>query len=57
MTLNSCALVPSGCKSKDRTKESSKRITIATYRIVTPVPDELRNDLPTPEQVARLLSD
>lgn len=51
------------CKSKDRTiveyalKESSKPIGIATYRIVTSVPDELRNDLPTPEQVARLLSD
>jgi hypothetical protein len=51
------------CKSKDRTiveyalKESSKPIGIATYKIVTSVPDELRNDLPAPEQIAKLLSD
>lgn len=51
------------CKSKDRTiveyalKESSKPISVATYRIVTSVPDELRNDLPTPDQITRLLSD
>lgn len=51
------------CKSKDRTiveyalKESSKPIGVATYRIVTSVPDELRNDLPAPEQIAKLLSD
>jgi len=49
------------CKSKDRTiveyalKESSKPIGVATYRIVSSVPDELRNDLPNPEQIARLL--
>jgi hypothetical protein len=51
------------CKSKERMiveyalKESSKPIGVATYKIVTSVPDELRNDLPTPEQIAKLLSD
>jgi predicted nuclease of restriction endonuclease-like (RecB) superfamily len=51
------------CKSKDRTiveyalKESSKPIGVATYRIVTSVPHELRNDLPAPEQIAKLLTD
>ena len=51
------------CKSKDRTiveyalKESSKPIGVATYRMVTSVPNELRNDLPTPEQISKLLGD
>lgn len=51
------------CKSKDRTiveyalKESSKPIGVATYRITSSVPEELRNELPAPEQIARLLSD
>lgn len=51
------------CKSKDKTiveyalKESSKPIGVATYRIVTSVPDELYNDLPAPEQIAKLLGD
>ncbi len=51
------------CKSKDRTiveyalKESSKPIGVATYRIVTSVPDELRNDLPAPDQIAKLIGD
>jgi hypothetical protein len=51
------------CKSKDRTiveyalKESSKPIGVATYRIFTSVPDELRNDLPTPDQIAKLFGD
>ena len=50
------------CKSKDRTiveyalKESSKPIGVATYRIVSSVPEELRNDLPAPEQIAKLLN-
>ncbi|MGI9074273.1 MAG: PDDEXK nuclease domain-containing protein [Bryobacteraceae bacterium] len=49
------------CKSKNRTiveyalKESSKPIGVATYRILSSVPDELRNDLPAPEQIVRLL--
>lgn len=49
------------CKSKDRTiveyalKESNKPIGVATYRIVSSVPDDLRGELPPPDQVARLL--
>ena len=51
------------CKSKSRTiveyalKESAKPIGVGTYRIVSSVPDELRNDLPAPEQIAKLLDD
>jgi predicted nuclease of restriction endonuclease-like (RecB) superfamily len=51
------------CKSKNRTiveyalKESSKPIGVATYKVLSSVPDALRNDLPSPEQIARLLSD
>jgi len=51
------------CKSKDRTiveyalKESVKPIGVATYRIVTSVPHERRDDLPAPDQLAKLLSD
>ena len=51
------------CKSKDRTtveyalRESSKPIGVGTYRIVTAVPYELRNDLPAPEQIVALLRD
>ena len=50
------------CKSKNRTiveyalKESSKPIGVATYRIVSSVPDELRNDLPAPDQIIKLFS-
>ncbi|MBD2344236.1 PDDEXK nuclease domain-containing protein [Anabaena subtropica] len=49
------------CKSKQRTiveyalKESNKPIGVATYQIVSKVPKELKNQLPDPEQVARLL--
>lgn len=49
------------CKSKKRTiveyalRESSKPIGVATYRIVTSLPDDLRSQLPSPEQVAKLL--
>lgn len=51
------------CKSKNRTiveyalKESSKPIGVATYKIVSSVPDELRNDLPSPEAFAKLLNE
>ena len=51
------------CKSKNKTiveyalKESSKPIGVGTYKVVSSVPDEFRNDLPAPEQIARLLSD
>ncbi|MEH2061342.1 MAG: PDDEXK nuclease domain-containing protein [Nostoc sp.] len=49
------------CKSKQRTiveyalKESNKPIGVATYQIVSKLPQELKNQLPDPEQVARLL--
>ena len=49
------------CKSKDKTiveyalKESNKPIGVATYRVVTTVPEELRGQLPSPDQVAKLL--
>ena len=49
------------CKSKQRTiveyalKESNKPIGVATYRIVSTLPQELKDQLPGPEQVARLL--
>jgi predicted nuclease of restriction endonuclease-like (RecB) superfamily len=49
------------CKSKEKMvveyalKESQKPIGVATYRFVTDVPDGLRSDLPTPEQISRLL--
>lgn len=49
------------CKSKDKTiveyalKESNKPIGVATYQVVSTVPQELKNQLPAPEQVAKLL--
>ena len=49
------------CKSKQRTiveyalKESNKPIGVATYQIVSKLPQELKNQLPDPEQVAKLL--
>ena len=51
------------CKSKQRTiveyalKESNKPIGVATYRMVSNLPQELKDQLPGPEQVARLLED
>lgn len=36
-------------------KESNKPIGVATYRIVSTLPEELKGLLPSPEQVARLL--
>lgn len=51
------------CKSKNRTiveyalKESSKPIGVATYKIVSSVPDELRDDLPSPDAIVRLLGE
>jgi hypothetical protein len=51
------------CKSKDRTiveyalKESSKPIGVASYRILSAVPSELRNDLPDPDKIIALLRD
>lgn len=49
------------CKSKQRTiveyalKDSNKPIGVATYQIVSQLPQELKNQLPEPEQVAKLL--
>jgi predicted nuclease of restriction endonuclease-like (RecB) superfamily len=49
------------CKSKDKTiveyalKESKKPIGIGRYRIVTTLPKDLRDELPAPEQIAKLL--
>ena len=49
------------CKSKNRTvveytlRESTKAIGVATYRIVSSLPADLHNQLPSPEQVAKLL--
>ncbi len=51
------------CKSKDKTiveyalRESNKPIGVASYRVVTALPEELKGQLPEPEQVARLLKD
>ncbi|NEO00423.1 MAG: DUF1016 domain-containing protein, partial [Moorea sp. SIO3I7] len=36
-------------------KESNKPIGVATYRIVSTLPQQLQNQLPAPEQVALLL--
>ncbi|WGV28623.1 PDDEXK nuclease domain-containing protein [Halotia branconii] len=49
------------CKSKDKTiveyalRESNKLISIATYKLFSTLPQELKNQLPAPEQVAKLL--
>jgi predicted nuclease of restriction endonuclease-like (RecB) superfamily len=49
------------CKSKNKTiveyalRESNKPIGVATYKFVSTVPQELKNQLPAPEQVAKLL--
>jgi predicted nuclease of restriction endonuclease-like (RecB) superfamily len=51
------------CKSKDKTiveyalKESNKPIGIATYQIVSQLPQELQGELPAPEQIAKLLGE
>ncbi len=49
------------CKSKDRTiveyalRESNKSIGISTYQMVSTIPQALKDQLPAPEQVAKLL--
>jgi predicted nuclease of restriction endonuclease-like (RecB) superfamily len=49
------------CKSKNQTiveyalRESNKPIGVSTYRIVSTLPQELKGQLPTQEQVAKLL--
>lgn len=51
------------CKSKDKTiveyalKDSDKPIGVATYRLVSTLPQELQGQLPDPEQIARLLEE
>ena len=51
------------CKEKNRAiveyalRESNKPIGIARYRIVSKLPRELRGQLPSPEQIARLLEE
>jgi hypothetical protein len=49
------------CKSKNRTiveyalKDANKPINVASYHIVKELPKELKDELPSPEQIARLL--
>ncbi len=49
------------CKSKDKTiveyalRESNKPIGVAAYRIISTLPQELKGQLPTPEQITELL--
>jgi hypothetical protein len=49
------------CKSKDKTiveyalKESNKPIGVATYQITASLPERLRDELPSPDQIAKLL--
>jgi predicted nuclease of restriction endonuclease-like (RecB) superfamily len=51
------------CKSKQQTiveyalKESNKPIGVASYRMVKTLPENLKEQLPDPEQIARLLAD
>ncbi|MBD2454641.1 DUF1016 domain-containing protein [Nostoc sp. FACHB-87] len=49
------------CKSKNKTiveyalRESNKPIGVATYKVFSALPQDLKNQLPAPEQVAKLL--
>lgn len=49
------------CKSKDKTfveyalKDSDRPIGVATYRMVSSLPSELKGELPDPEQIIQLL--
>lgn len=51
------------CKEKNRVvveyalRETRKPIGVAQYRMVEQVPKELKNELPTPEQIRGLLED
>lgn len=51
------------CKSKDKMiveyalRESNKPIGVATYRIVSTLPQDLQDKLPAPEEIAKLLED
>lgn len=49
------------CKSKDRTiveyalKDSDKPLGVATYRLVSQLPQELQGQLPSPEEISKIL--
>ena len=51
------------CKSKNKMiveyalKDSDKPIGVATYRLVSTLPQELKDELPAPEQIAQLLAE
>jgi hypothetical protein len=51
------------CKEKNRTvveyalHDARKPIGVATYRIVKRLPKELKGQLPSPQEIARLLED
>ena len=51
------------CKEKDRTiveytlRESKKPIGVAKYRVIVRLPKELKGELPTPEDIRKLLED
>ena len=51
------------CKSKNKTiveyalKQSNKPIGVATYRVVTKLPKQLKGKLPAPDQIVKLLKD
>jgi hypothetical protein len=38
-------------------RESTKPIGVASYRVVSTLPEELRGQLPAPDQVSKLLKD
>lgn len=49
------------CKSKDKTiveyalKDSDKPLGVATYKLVSTLPQELHGQLPTPEEISKIL--
>ena len=49
------------CKDKNRTiveyalKDATKPINVASYHVVEKLPKELQGELPSPEQIAKLL--
>jgi hypothetical protein len=51
------------CKEKNRTiveyalRETNKPIGVAAYKIVTRLPKELRGQLPSPQQIGKLLEE
>lgn len=51
------------CKSRNKTiveyalRESTKPIGVASYKVVSTLPEELREQLPAPDQVSKLLED